>query len=76
MCEKYCTTEPKLLFFSLFKDKVLYSPDRPQTCYVAEDCFEFLILSPLLLECWDYRPAPSCLSMWHWRLIDVRHTPY
>ena len=41
-------------FFS-FKDRVLGSPDWPQTRSVAEDDLEFLIVLSLPFHNWDYR---------------------
>lgn len=32
-----------------------------QTCYVAEDNYELLLLLPLPPKHWDYRCVPPCL---------------
>lgn len=33
-------------------DRISFSPGWPQTCYVAEDNLELLILLSLLPQCW------------------------
>lgn len=44
--------------FLFVSDSVSRIPSCPPTFYIAEDDFEFVILLPLPLKCWDFRAMP------------------
>lgn len=52
-----------MLWFFFVWDRVLYSPDQPQTPYVSEDDLELLMPVPLPPKGWDCRYAPSHLAL-------------
>ena len=57
---KYLCVYMYVCVYVCFKT-VSCSPGWPQTCYVAEDGLELLILLLLPLRSKDYRPALLCL---------------
>jgi hypothetical protein len=55
---------PDFIYLFIYWDRVLLcSSDWPRAYYVVEAGFELMILLPQPPQCWKYRHAPSCPTL-------------